>query len=1087
MKKFKLIALGLLASTFGLTSCELPAGVKKLIPWGDKGQKEEQKEDESKGEVVSVKIKNEVSKITDETEPFKLIAHVEVKDNASKEVTWTSSNSSVATVAADGMVTPKGAGSVTFTATSKQDSSKKDSITVEVVVVPGVASVVISDLPDVAYLHRSCSLSAVVAGKGQFSHGVTWSSSNEEVATVSDKGVVTYLKAGSVTITATSKFDKSKKGTATIEVVDGGLHPEYIAEGYSYSKALPVSTIDNYSGTVAHFPSFDTEEGFYIIAGSTSGGNTYLNLVFDATYDNYYAALDALEAGEYYYFVDRYYELDCFMDPEQLLEVDFDFDESPDGYDMISFSFYHTADIFKGSNDDTTDEAWNESVSAILTELNIDLPFVKLGADYAGEQDDYSIEISDNSADFNKLNGYDEVLNAAGFAVDEEFVYSKAIDSYSHVEVEFGFTEAGNTIIASNELTELDAFPASEVAAYVASFPSKYSVPTLAKSGAKFTYDQNSTATDTDNKEVPCVTVGVTGVSEEDCEDYIGLFVADDYEVLGSTEHYIGSSDVLLRKGKIQVEAEIAFDYHAADEDEIAEFEAITEADYEAMTQAEKDLYDLQYMYYLFYGTFPVFDYDTVTGAYISIYCFEPGMEDPGIYIYESAISIDKEETFTIEPIHYEIDSELAVSYVSSDPSVATVDENGVITGVEFGEAVVTASVTDPDLGELSDSVAVTVEHLPTMADVAAQINAVLESLEIEDRIELPEMDNFVFGEFDASDFEDYGVFYLTCSTTETEESYCEKLEAIGYTITLDDYGYPIANNGVFEIEPFVYGDMYLYITYLGGSEQAVEFTDAVVFSELGYSNEEEVSDVVLDYVTISFDVGSGTVTPKYFNTGTGVRVYQSNTITISVDGELDSIVFTMSQNNKAMTADCGTWDSAKLTWSSGGESISSVTFTIESGSGHNRITGMTVTGYGYPAGGGGGGDTDNVAYQIMYDVGVAGWGYVEDGDFKDPDSDGVIEANYTIGWDDVESPEDSETCLNGVLREFINDSDFPSYLKVVQGPTYTANAIESSIGVSEVYLVTSDYEYVLYMYDYYYDGEVSIVFMAGPYDAFVG
>ena len=446
MKKFKLIALSLLASTFGLASCELPAAVKKIIPWADK-EKEEQKdeEQESKGEVLSVKIKNEVSKITDETEPFKLIAHVEVKDNASKEVTWSSSAEAVATVGADGLVTPKGAGSVTFTATSVADPSKKDSITIEVVVVPGVASVEISGKPDIAYLHRSSSLTATVHGKGQYSTGVTWASSNEEVAKVDDNGVVSYLSVGEATITATSKFDKSKYAVVSLSVVDGGLHPEYIAEGYAYSKDLPVSTINSYSGTVASFPSFDTEEGFYIVAGSTSGGNNYLNLVFDATYDNYNAALDALDAGEYFYFVDRYYELDCFMDPEQLLEVDFDFDESPDGYDMISFSFYHAADIFKGSKDDTTDEAWNESVSAILTELNIDLPFVKLGANYAGEQDDYSIEISDKSADFNKLNGYDEVLNAAGFAVDEEFVYSKAIDSYTHVEVEFGHIEESSS------------------------------------------------------------------------------------------------------------------------------------------------------------------------------------------------------------------------------------------------------------------------------------------------------------------------------------------------------------------------------------------------------------------------------------------------------------------------------------------------------------------------------------------------------------------------------------------------------------------------------------------------------------------
>ncbi len=47
---------------------------------------------------------------------------------------------------------------------------------------------------------------------------LTWESSDETLATVDENGVVNALKAGTVTITATSKFDPTKSGTATLKL-----------------------------------------------------------------------------------------------------------------------------------------------------------------------------------------------------------------------------------------------------------------------------------------------------------------------------------------------------------------------------------------------------------------------------------------------------------------------------------------------------------------------------------------------------------------------------------------------------------------------------------------------------------------------------------------------------------------------------------------------------------------------------------------------------------------------------------------------------------------------------------------------------
>jgi len=176
-----------------------------------------------------------------------------------------------------------------------------------------------------------------------------------------------------------------------------------------------------------------------------------------------------------------------------------------------------------------------------------------------------------------------------------------------------------------------------------------------------------------------------------------------------------------------------------------------------------------------------------------------------------------------------------------------------------------------------------------------------------------------------------------------------------------------------------------------------------------------------------------------------------------------------------------------------GGSSNSSQGGSSNSSQGGNTSTSQGGGATSTSQGGGGntstssGGSSQYSALGIMTDVGTWAWGGIEAGDFKDPDENGIIESNYTIGME-VESPEDSETCLSGVLNSMVTDSEWPSYLSVVDGPTYIANAITSvtpNLGVSEIYLITTDQEFILYMYDYCYDGSVNVAFSAGPTSAF--
>jgi N-acetylmuramoyl-L-alanine amidase len=51
-------------------------------------------------------------------------------------------------------------------------------------------------------------------------HYVTWTSSDEEVATINEEGVLTALTQGTVTVTATSNFDETLVGSISVEVVN---------------------------------------------------------------------------------------------------------------------------------------------------------------------------------------------------------------------------------------------------------------------------------------------------------------------------------------------------------------------------------------------------------------------------------------------------------------------------------------------------------------------------------------------------------------------------------------------------------------------------------------------------------------------------------------------------------------------------------------------------------------------------------------------------------------------------------------------------------------------------------------------------
>ena len=135
----------------------------------------------------------------------------------SGELKYKSSNTSIATVNAKGVVTVKKKGKCKITVTSIYDSQVKGTLSLTVSKGKQKAKITLKEKKASIVVGKTTTIK-VKSFKGISNKNIAFSSSDKKVATVSSKGKVTGKKAGKATITVTSLINKNVKAKFTITV-----------------------------------------------------------------------------------------------------------------------------------------------------------------------------------------------------------------------------------------------------------------------------------------------------------------------------------------------------------------------------------------------------------------------------------------------------------------------------------------------------------------------------------------------------------------------------------------------------------------------------------------------------------------------------------------------------------------------------------------------------------------------------------------------------------------------------------------------------------------------------------------------------
>ena len=176
---------------------------------------------------------------------LELMVTIAPDDARNKTVTWSSSDETVATVSQEGTVTAVKAGEATITAATNDGTELTASC--KITVTPKLATSIKLDKERLEMEAGATeTLKATVLPEDAGDRTVTWSSSDETVATVSQEGTVTAVKAGEATITATTNDGTGLTASCIVKVNETSGIGNVYADGITVAGGKGCITI---SGT----------------------------------------------------------------------------------------------------------------------------------------------------------------------------------------------------------------------------------------------------------------------------------------------------------------------------------------------------------------------------------------------------------------------------------------------------------------------------------------------------------------------------------------------------------------------------------------------------------------------------------------------------------------------------------------------------------------------------------------------------------------------------------------------------------------------------------------------------------------------
>ncbi|NOW87014.1 uncharacterized protein YjdB [Clostridium beijerinckii] len=219
-----------------------------------------------------------------------LTANVSPSNATNKTVTWTSSDNSIATVDANGLVTAKADGTVTIKVKANDGSNVESTETVTIsgqtAITPvtnvNVTGITIAGADSISTKGGILTLTAGVSPSNATNKAITWSSSDNNIATVDANGLVTAKVNGSITITATANDGSGIKSTKTITITGQTTNID------SVLKSVSISGTEEVGHTLKSRISYDgTKTSVEYQWQRASSKNGYYSDINGATDDTY--------------------------------------------------------------------------------------------------------------------------------------------------------------------------------------------------------------------------------------------------------------------------------------------------------------------------------------------------------------------------------------------------------------------------------------------------------------------------------------------------------------------------------------------------------------------------------------------------------------------------------------------------------------------------------------------------------------------------------------------------------------------------------------------------------------------------------